>query len=104
MKEIPIVTNLITPTTFLLWMGVGVVGASKASKIIEGKNHLITKKVDSQFSSKLVISICSFTKAVRNSGIAKPYFAPYVSSTQKAFTCSKLTTETLEQGVECVPS
>ena len=34
--------------------------------------------VDLQFSSKMLISICSFPKKIHNSRIAKSYFAPYI--------------------------
>ena len=35
-----------------------------------------SKKIDSQFSKKLIISSYNFQKAVRNSRIAKPHFSP----------------------------
>ena len=51
---------------------------AKQVKQLDGKNYLIIDKNDPQFSSKLVISIRSFSKAVRNLRIAKPYFAPCI--------------------------
>ena len=60
----------------------------KQVKQFRRKKYLIIKKVDPQFSMKLVISICSFPKMVLNSRVAKPYFAPcmccqiYVSLSQ----------------------
>ena len=45
-------------------------------KQLDRKNYLIIKEVDSQFSSKLVISVPSFPNTVRNSRITKPHFSP----------------------------
>ena len=49
------------------------------SNNLTGEIFNCQKKADSQFSSKLVISIPSFPKKVRNLRIAKPYFAPCIS-------------------------
>ena len=43
---------------------------------LTGKTIQFSKNVDLQFSSKILLSICSFPKKVHDSRIAKPYFAP----------------------------
>ena len=58
---------------FMLWVRVKV--RADQVKQLDRKNYLI-KEVNSQFSSKLVISIPSFPNTVRNSRITKPHFSP----------------------------